>query len=209
MATQGSRRHRFDLRLVIGGAIIAASIAGVALVIGAFDQTVMVYQAARPLSIGHRLVSTDLALAEVRLGAVEDRYLRAEALPERGAVVTRAVDVGELVPVASLGESAGEGMSTVVVHTELPIASGVRAGAAVDVWSSPRDDSGRFGPPAVIAGRASVVDVVTESGIGSVAADVGVEILVSSDDLAELLNAIANEDAISLVPAGVAVAGAS
>ncbi|MFD1715668.1 hypothetical protein ACFSBZ_14430 [Amnibacterium flavum] len=203
------KARRFDVRLLIGAVIVVASIVGVALVVGAFDRSVMVYQAARPLSVGHRLVSGDLALAEVRLGALESRYLRAEALPDDGAVVTRQVDAGELVPVASLGSDAGAGLSTVVVRVEAPVASGVRAGAAVDVWSSPRDEAGRFGPPSVIAADSSVVSVIDESGVGSISADTGVELLVPSDDVAELLSAIANGDAISLVPSGSPIGAAS
>lgn len=194
------RRPSIDSRFIIGAALVIASIAGVAGLVGALDRTVLVYSAAHPLSVGDRVDSDDLAVTEVRLGAAESGYLRAEGMPERGTVVVRSVASGELIPLSSLGSADGIDLAAVVVQTGAALPRDVTSGAVVDVWSAAAEELGDFGPPRVLATDATVVRTI--EGAGS-ALDSAVELLVARDDLAAVLAAVANADAISLVPGGV------
>ncbi|BDI21699.1 hypothetical protein L3i23_04750 [Herbiconiux sp. L3-i23] len=203
MARSGRlRRVRVDSRLIIGATLVIGSVVGVVALVGALDSSVLVYSATRPLSVGDRIGSGDLAVADVRLGSLESGYVRAEELPAAGSVVLRPVDAGELIPLASLGSPDGLDVAAVVVQTEAALPRDVRPGGVVDVWSAAALDLGAYGPPKVLAPDATVVRTIEGSGSAVAAA---VELLVARDDLAAVLAAIANADAVSLVPEGVAL----
>jgi hypothetical protein len=206
MVQARTRRRAVDARFVIGAVLVVASIAGVAATVGALDSSVLVYSAARPLSVGDRLDTADLAVSEVQLGASEREYLRAESLPETGSVVLKAIEPGELIPLSSLGSVDGVDSASVVVQTGAALPRDVRTGASVDVWSAPLEELGAYGPPRVLVTDATVVRTIESANSTSEAT---VELLVPRDDIAEVLSAVANADAVSLVPSGLALAEAS
>jgi hypothetical protein len=70
----------------------------------------------------------------------------------------------------------------------------------VDVWAAREGDSDTFGPPSVLVPSATVVRVIEADGIIAGAAAVNVELLVPRARTARILEAIANTDALSLVP---------
>jgi hypothetical protein len=196
------RRFAIDPRLIVGVLLVAASVAGVTWIVGAADRTVAVYAAKSALYPGDRIFAGDLAVARVRLGSGQERYLSVAELPEEGAVIGRAVGEGELVPVAALGAAEGASLAAVVVRLSAPLSDAARAGTAVDLWSAERIDSSRFGPPAVLVPGATIVRVVEDDGL--VADDgVAIEVLVPRTSVARLLEALSNEDAVAAVPASV------
>jgi hypothetical protein len=206
MTTKSEQRERsprtfwFDPRFVIGIVLVVASVAGVLLVVSTADKTTTVYAARATLSVGDHIERADLAEHSVRLGAATARYLTADAVPAEGLIVTRTIAEGELVPMAAVGNSAGERLSSIVitVGSKLPVAVG--AGAVVDVWASREGDSGAFGPPTVLIPSATVVRVEESEGLIAGAGAVSVELLVPRSRTARLLEALANADALSLVP---------
>lgn len=160
-------------------------------------------------------------------------YLTAADLPDDGLVVTAAVRVGELVPRAAVGTRAGQRTTTLVVQLASPVSSSVVPGAVVDIWGSsqgggdetapteaspgetelgetqPGDDASGDGPlgaggPGVLCADAIVVDVRADDD-GLVAAEAGttVEVLVSRSRVARLLQAIADDEALAIVPAAL------
>jgi hypothetical protein len=81
-------------------------------------------------------------------------------------------------------------------------------GAIVDVWSAGAASQdvtslGAFGPPIVLATDAIVVRVVDDEGIIAGSDGNAVEVLVPRIRIARLLQAIANQDALAIVPAGI------
>ena len=76
--------------------------------------------------------------------------------------------------------------------------SGPRQRASGDVASL-----GAFGPPIVLATDAVVVRVIDEDGIIAASDGDAVEILVPRVRIARLLQAIANGDALAVVPARI------
>lgn len=201
------RRSRPDPRLILGMVLVLASVGGVAALIAGLDRTVTVYAASRPLAVGDRVDTDDLMLAEVRLGAVESGYLRAEALPEAGAVVIRSIGEGELVPLASLGSAEEVDVTAVVVSSTGQLSEDVVAGARVDIWAAEQTDAGEYGPPRVLVAGAGVVRTIETAAFGGGGAE-AVELVVPRDDVAVVLDAVAGEAAISLVPTDRALGAA-
>jgi hypothetical protein len=193
------RRLRLDVRFLVGAVLVVGSMAGVWAVVAAAERTEAVYAAAGPLAVGDRLTADRLVLAPVRLGATSRHYLTPADLPDGGLVVTRAVDAGELVPESAVGSEAGLRLASVVVPLTGEPPRGVEPGALVDVWAAAEAADGGYGPPAVIVPGAEVVRTVEGSGLLSSGSG-AVEVLVPKDRVARLLQALANADALSLVP---------
>lgn len=195
----------FDPRLVIGLALVAASVTGVVALVGAADETTEVLSAGGALSPGDRVTVDDLAIVDVRLAAATGHYLRPGDIPEGGVVVVRPVGEGELVPADAVGSADGLRLASLVLEVEGELAASVHPGSVVDVWAARAEEGGRFGAPAVIASGATVVRLVESDSIVSGGATTAVEVLVPKTRIARVLEAAANSDAVSIVPAAIPV----
>jgi hypothetical protein len=82
----------------------------------------------------------------------------------------------------------------------------VSAGTVVDLWSAHETEHGVFGPPAVLVGSATVVRVITPDGLVA-GTTRSVELLVSRSKTASVLEAVANQDAMSVVPVALPAKG--
>ncbi|WP_210506432.1 hypothetical protein [Naasia sp. SYSU D00057] len=190
---------RIDVRFLLGVLLVLGSVAGVWAVVAGAERTEQVYAAAAPLAAGDRITGDSLVVAAVRLGGTARHYLAPDDLPPEGLVVTRAVDEGELVPVSAVGSETSLRLSSVVVPLAGEPPRGVAPGARVDVWAAPEAEDG-YGPPAVLVPGAEVVRSVEDGAFLSAGGSRAVELLVPKDRVARLLQALANEDAVSLVP---------
>ncbi len=209
-APAASRRRPFavDVRLLIGIALVVGSIAGVFAVVRAGDDRVTVFAASSNMSPGDRVEAGDLTLRQVVLDNAQELYLGPEDLPSDGLLAVAVVRAGELIPLAAVGSRAGESSTSLVLHLDVRVSSTVVPGALVDVWSAaatPGDVAslGAFGPPMVLESDAVVSRIVDDEGIISDSVGDSVELLVSRARLARLLHAIANGDALAVVPAGI------
>lgn len=200
-------RFWFDPRFALGLVLVVASIVGVSVVVAGSDRTVAVYAARVSLAVGDRLDAADLVETDVRLGAAGKLYLTPARLPADGLVVTRTVTAGELVPAAAVGSRAGEGVTSLVLELRGRLSSGLEAGSVVDVWSAGEVDSGVFGPPAVLVGRAAIVRILEPTGLIQSGGGRAVEVLVPKDKVAAVLEAIANDDALSIVAVNSPIGG--
>jgi hypothetical protein len=205
MTTIGDQRRTrrpffFDPRFAIGLALVIASVVGVYAIVATADKTSQVYAARGPLVAGQQVEVDDLVVRSVRLGAADRMYLASGSLPETGAVVTRSIPAGELIPASAVGSAATGNETSVVLRVKGDIAASVAPGTSVDVWSAARTEHDRYAPPAVLVGGATVVRVIEADSM--VAGDDGlsVEVRVPKKKVAAVLEAIANADAISLVP---------
>lgn len=199
------RRIPFDPRLVIGLALVVASVTGVVALVSAADETTEVLSAREPLAPGELVALDDLAVVDVRLGAASGSYLVAADVPEEGIVVSRAVGEGELVPVGAVGGAEGTRSASLVLEVGGSLAASVEPGAVVDVWAAREEEGGRFGPPVVIASGVTVVRLVSSDSVVSGGETTAVELLVPKPRIARVLEAAANSDAVSVVPAAVPV----
>jgi len=206
MAASGSQQRRtrrpffFDPRFAIGLALVIASVVGVYAIVRTADHTTQVYAARNALVAGQHFSADDLVVRAVQLGSVGGKYVTADDLPNAGAVATRSVPEGELVPASAVGTAAAENETSVVVHVKGEIAASVTPGTSVDVWSAARTEHDRYDPPAVLVDGATVVRVVEADSMVASSDGLSVEVRVPKRKVAAVLEAIANADAISLVP---------
>jgi hypothetical protein len=194
------RSFWFDPRFAIGIVLVMASVAGVLVVVSSADQTTTIYAARNALSVGDRIGHDDLIEQSVRLGTVSGEYLGADSLPSDGLIVTRTIAAGELVPFSAVGSAAGQRLASVVITVNTQLPQAVDAGSTVDVWAAREVESGMFGPPSVLVPSATVVRVIESDSIIAGSAAVSVELLVPRSRTARMLEALANSDALSLVP---------
>ena len=193
------RRFWFDPRFAIGLLLIAASVAGVVWIVGAADSSVEVYAARDSLAVGDSIRSSDLVTTGVRLDGAGDLYLVPGDVPDDGLVVTRAIARGELVPAAAVGATSGVRLASVVIGVQSELAASIAPGSTVDVWSAKQTGTGEFEPPVVVVPSANVVRLVEQEGFVVDRESVSVEILVPRSRVARLLEAVANDDAVSIV----------
>jgi hypothetical protein len=214
-----ARRRRLvpDARLLLGIGLVVASVIGVVTVVNAADIRSTVYVAARTLAPGDRLVSDDLLARRVALDDATGLYLSSGEIPDGGLVATAVVRQGELVPRSSVGSAAGSESTSLVLQLTGEVSESVVAGALVDVWSSSNDSNsietddqtdpfGAFSAPVVLCADAVVIRVLESDGIVSGTDGRAVEVLVPRIRIARLLQAIADDDALAVVPAGIPLA---
>jgi hypothetical protein len=200
------RSFWFDPRFAIGIALVVASVLGVLAIVSAADSGVRVYVARSALSPGDRVTSDDLDARSVRLGSTGSRYVIEGGLPGGGLVVTRAISAGELVPQSAVGDLIGTRLAPIVVSVSGQLPKSVTAGAVIDLWSARVNDN-VFGAPVVLVSSATVVRVIAKQGIIADRAGESVEVLVPRAKTAKVLEAIANQDAISVVPVDIPMRG--
>jgi hypothetical protein len=134
-----------DPRLWVGVAIVAVSIIAGARILGAADESVTVWAAARDMAPGDTVRADDLVSTSVRFGddSVLDHYLLAsDPLPD-DLLLTRGLGAGELVPAAALG--SGEEADTVIVSLAFPpelIPTNIGAGSMIELLVIPDEGAG-------------------------------------------------------------------
>jgi hypothetical protein len=202
-----AKRAWFDPRFAIGLALVAASAIGVVVLVGAADSSVRVLAARSTLVPGDRVTADDLVSTTVRIASATATYLVAADIPAGGLIVTRVIDSGELVPRSAVGESASERQTSVVVTVSGQLAESIDAGATVDLWASREGDQSTFGPPVVLVSAATVVRLVEKTGLVVDQSAGSVELLVPKNRVAIVLEAIANDDALSVVAVSIPVGG--
>jgi hypothetical protein len=123
-----------DLRLVLGVALVLASITVGALVVSRAGDTQPAVAVTRDLAAGTVLTADDLAIRQVRLPAGGgDVYLAGlhDALHRE---LTRAVSAGELLPAAAVHPVPVR--TTLTVPLDAESAPDLRAGQRIEVWVS-------------------------------------------------------------------------
>ena len=194
------RRFWFDPRFAIGLGLVVVAVGGVYLIVSASDQTTAVFAARSALAVGDRVEAGDLVATQVRLGGTGDLYVTPDRLPDDGLVVTRTIAAGELVPASAVGRSSGTETTSVVVELTSALAANIGPGAVVDLWAARKTDQNAYGPPTVLVGQASVVLLVEPTGLSVGTGIRSVELLVPKDNVAEVLESVANRDALAVVP---------
>jgi hypothetical protein len=202
---RGKRAFWFDPRFAIGIVLVLASVLGVAALVTSADSSIDVLAARQTLVPGQRVSASDLVPTSIRADHAAVLYLRSRDIPASGVVVTRAVDVGELVPTSAVGSTAGLDLTSVVVPLDTPLSQSVAASSRVDVWSAKQVTNGVFAAPTVLVSSAIVVRLVEDKGIVVDSTDASVELLVPRDATASVLEAVANGAALSVVPVDLPV----
>lgn len=187
-----------DLRFLLGIALIAASIAGVWLVVAAARHTEPVLAATRTIVAGESVASSDLRVVDVALGPASDAYARPATLAP-GAIATRTISRGELVPTGALGSAGQAQTTTVVLSSAVDVPAVVERGSVVDVWAADRVERGEPVTPRILVAAVTVASVDRRSSaLGS--PGTSVEVVIPQADVAAVLAAVTGEASVSVVP---------
>ncbi len=191
-----------DPRLGVGVLLVAASVALGAWAVGGAGDGTPVYAAREVLTPGEVLTADRLVVVTARLPEPE-RYLSADGVLPAGAVATRLVGHGELVPLAAVGSPEDVAVRPVGVPVAGPLGSSVVTGAVVDLWvtgAEPGRTDGSPVPPALVAADLRVSGVADGDGLFVGAATTVVDVLVPQDALEAVLAALAGEGDVTLGP---------
>ncbi|MEE6282714.1 hypothetical protein [Georgenia sp. MJ170] len=193
-----------DPRLGVGVLLVAAAVVLGSWTVSRAAQTVDVYITDTALTPGDVVSAADLRAAAVRPDGLES-YLPVEAGLPDGAVVTRVVGPGELVPAAALGRPQDVDVRPVVV--ELGRATGgVVKGAVVDLWLTPPPPSAVSGEvaaptePHLLAGGLVVAGLAEADSIFAGSGGSAAQVLVPQEDLPAVLAAVSGTGTIVVVP---------
>lgn len=188
-----------DARFFLGILLVVASVAGVWFVVSAARQTAPAFAANRTIVPGEAVSADDLRLVEVSLGQLGDAYLQTDALAD-GLVATRTISSGELVPRSAVDDAATVATTSVVLRSALDVPGSVHAGSVVEVWAAPLLERGTYDTPRILVPDATVVSVTRDDSMigGGTAA---LELVIARADVAATLAAMADQSALSVVPA--------
>jgi hypothetical protein len=201
------RRFWFDPRFAIGILLVIASVGGVLAIVSSADASTRVYVARDAIAPGDRIEADDLVAVSVRIEQSGGLYLTPGDIPDDGLVVVRTVGEGELVPTSAVGSAAGLRLASVVVTISGQLPGSIAPGSLIDLWAASREEGGAFGPPSVIVTSATVVREVESEGLVASGDASSLELLVPRAKIARVLEAIANEDALSAVPVSIPAQG--
>ncbi|WP_232818933.1 SAF domain-containing protein [Homoserinimonas sp. OAct 916] len=188
-----------DVRLIVGVVLVAVSIAGVSLIVTLADRTIPIYAARIDLAAGEVVTADKLVVADVQLGSRSASYVQPGDLDRGQAVAVRPIAAGDLVPTSALGAQMGVQMTSVVVTLAGQASAAVDTGAVVDVWAASSRDRARFDTPTVLVSEASVVRLFESDGFMR-SGEKQVELLIPKARVPDVLEAIANSDALALIP---------
>ena len=197
--TRARRTPWGDARFYIGIALVVLSVVGVWSIVSASRMTTPVLLTDRTIVPGEALSSSDFVVIEVSLGSATDEYLAPQDLVA-GLVATRALDEGELLPAAAVGDADDGRTTTVVVESSAGLPAGIDAGSTVELWHAPPLERG-FDEPRILIADATVASLVTSEGM--LAQDrPAVELVIDRSDVAAVLSAMTGGSALSIVPVG-------
>lgn len=193
------RRPRWrDPRLIVGIVLVLVSVLMGSLLVSRLSATTPVLVASVPIVPGDPIRSDDLSTVELRLGEQDGLYIGAtEAIPD-GAVATRTIQAGELLPISALGQAADVPLRPVVIPVDATVAESVIPGADVELWHTASGDeqgdraSARMLVPDAIVRR---IDEGSSLGMRSMA----VEVLVPADDLADVLEVLGEDGRLDVI----------
>lgn len=201
------KRVWFDPRLAIGVVLIAASVIGVFGIVSVADASDQVLTARAALAPGDRVDAGDLVATAVRMPGATDLYLVPSDVPAEGLIVSKAIAAGELVPASAVGSAAALRLASVVIAVNGELPGSIEPGATVDVWAARLEQSNEYGPPSVIVAGATVVRVLESEALVASGNSTTIELLVPRSRIARVLEALANQDALSLIPSAIPVKG--
>ncbi len=190
-------------RLLIGLLLVFASITLGVAVVSAADRTIPMYAAARTLPTGTAITGSDLNVVHVRLTGAGAGYLDARRSLPAGQVLTRPVGKGELMPAGALAPASQLHLRPVSIPIEGPVPDGLSAGGLVDIWASAKAASSAdsaYLDAERIAASAEVSAVDSDSRGLSASSGATVQVLLEPGDLPAVLNALANQAQVAVLP---------
>lgn len=197
------RRPRWkDPRLIVGIVLVVASVLMGTLLVSRLSATTPVLVARGTIVPGDEIDPEQLTTVELRLGDQQDQYVGSvDAVPD-GAVATRTIQAGELLPVSALGQGSDVPLRPVVIPVDATVAESVVPGAAVELWHTA---SGEAADPGAANGGGAellVSDAVVrriDEGSSLGMRSMAVEVLVPKDQVGTLLEVLARGERLDVI----------
>ena len=193
------RRPRWkDPRLIVGIILVLASVLMGALLVSRLSATTSVLVAKAPIVPGDTIDSADLVAVEMRLGDQTGSYAGSlEAVPD-GAVATRVVQAGELLPMSAIGQAADVPLRPVVIPVDATVAESVAPGATVELWhTAPAGEEGTEAKAVLLVPDAVVRRIDEGSSLGM--RSMSVEVLVPDDSLGAVLEVLSKDERLDVI----------
>lgn len=190
-----------DVRFLIGVGLVIASVAAVWLIVTGARETAPVLQSTRTIVVGEVLTSADFRAVDVGLGALGDDYLTPGELGP-GLIATRTITAGELVPHSATAPADSARTTTVVIDSAAGVSETITVGTVVELWyAPPRDGTRGFEDPRILVPDVTVAAVIEAGGMVSQGGTT-LEVVIDRSDVADVLAAITDGSALSVVPVG-------
>lgn len=192
------RRPRWkDPRLLVGIVLVLTSVLMGALLVSRLAATTPVLVARSAIVPGQVIDPAQLATVELRLGDQRGHYVgEVEAIPA-GAVATRPIQAGEMVPLSAVGQPEDVALRPVVIPVGTAVAESVAPGATVELWHTESAEQGEAGEATVLVEEAIVRRIDDGSSLGMRAQSV--EVLVPRESLAAVLQVLAQDERLDVV----------
>lgn len=144
---------------------------------------------AQPLTPGHVIDSTDLTTDHLNLGQSADYYLR-QSDQIMGLVVTRGMQIGEVISTADVSSSATSMATSAVPLTVRSgdFASGVNIGDSIDLyWVLDSRNGEEILDPILILGGITLIGI--DDSKNSLGADVSITVAIEETQVLRMLSA--------------------
>lgn len=192
------RRPRWkDPRLIVGIVLVLASVLMGALLVSRLSATTPVLVARSAIVPGQVLDPAQLTTVELRLGDQRGLYVDAVGAIPEGAVATRTIQAGEMVPQSAVGQPEDISLRPVVIPVGTAVAESVTPGASVELWHTLPASDDAEGSAALLVPDAIVRRIDDGSSLGMRSQTV--EVLVPRDSLAAVLQVLAQEERLDVV----------
>lgn len=188
-----------DPRLLVGILLVLVSVVGGALLVRHLSETTVVLVARTEIAPGEVVESADLEPVEVRLGDTAGVYLDSAAEVPEGSTALRSLGRGELVPREAIGQPQQNALRIVSIPTDAALSAAIGPNTVVEIWSTPTPGPQERTVPATRVVQHAVVRTVTDSGSLALG-DRVVDVLVEEDAVPAVLEAVAADGSIALVP---------
>ncbi|WP_062071684.1 hypothetical protein [Demequina sediminicola] len=190
--------------MLAGILLIAVSVVGVGLVVRSADVTVDYYMADETLPPGTVLTEDNVRVSSAKVDG--DMYWEAtgadsdDAVPY-GAVVTRTITAGELLPVSATADADKIGLRPLPVAASLPVSEDIGVGSVVDIWMTVAvpADGGIESATVIVAEQVAVTAIErSESNFGG-GHGATVHVAIDHAEVPAFLQAISREGELVVV----------
>jgi hypothetical protein len=183
------RKDSYRARMPLAITLIVAAFASAFFISTYSNRGFDYWVIAQPVMPGHVIALTDLVTDHLNLGESTEYYLR-ESDQVVGLVITRQMQVGELIPVVDISSSA-DSMATSAVPLNLragDLASGIKVGDSVDLyWVLDWRNGEEVVDPILILGGITLLGL--DSSKNSLGGDVSITVAIEETQVLRMLSA--------------------